>query len=1063
LNNLLRFAIRQPWLTLFFLFLIAGSLATQLPNLRFDISAQSMMVRDDPLWLSYQESLKTFGSDNVVIVFLHDDNLFDPRKLDLLDRQLKQIIELEFVKSSSSLFSVPNVVERDGYIVTDAFLKTLPADAEQARTIVDEAVRNPLVANNLISADGKSMAINLSLDGAIHRPGQDQQVSNTLEQLLEPLKQEFSVVFQMSSPYVRSVISQQIQIDQRGILPASLAVLIVILGLSLKSINSALIPLMTSVMSIIATLAIMTMLDIPVNVMSSIIPALLIIVGSTEDVHLIAEYNSGIRSGLSRDEAVDLLPTNQTMAVSLAFLTTFIGFLSISVSELELLREFGLLIAAGLLINFLFTILFVPAWLKLFGAKTLPAQTGPDIYQRIASAIFHIVIRYKTAILLLLVLTLAVFCWGARLLEVNNNTLSYFSPESEINQRARRIHQDLSGMQTFSILLESGIEDTFLKTRYLKEIEKLQQYIEQRDAFDKSFSFADFIKLTHGVMEGSGQLELPDEDEIIGAYMGLVQFDTVKDYVTRDFSQARILVRHNIGSSKLLDQELALMRDYIDNDLKTRLSVSFSGESVLTSRAADAMALGQIQSLLLMVVVIFLLVSLLFIDLRAGLLALAPNVFPVFVLFGVMGYFNIPLDTGTTMVAVIALGICVDDTIHFLSRYHFFTRGAQDVEQALLKTVAHEATPITTTSLALATGFLTLTLSSFQPVVNFGALSALVMLLALFSTFILTPILLSFTKLITVWDMLSLNLKSAVLRRSLIFQGMSAIQIRKAILSGIIRQYEDGEIMIEQGSRGPDMYVILEGHAHVTHKDSDGSVHTLGQLNAGELFGELSLLSNLERSARVTASQHAKVLIIKWQAIRDMERFHPRISMKLFRNLSIMLSRRFIRKNQDNCNYRDELTGALTKPFFLEQLELELERCKRHGEKLSTLLMDIDLPGVDHDDDVLLTEKAIRALTSIILDLSRRVDIFARWQDNRFIMAFPRTAADAASNITERMKITIENTDLPDIGRVHIHAAIIETDGNESMDDLIERTQLALEEMQRKSRTVKTRVTKPVE
>ncbi len=143
---------------------------------------------------------------------------------------------------------------------------------------------------------------------------------------------------------------------------------------------------------------------------------------------------------------------------------------------------------------------------------------------------------------------------------------------------------------------------------------------------------------------------------------------------------------------------------------------------------------------MLTIIVIFLLVSMLFIDNRAGLLVIVPNIFPVIILFGVMGYFNIPLDTGTTMVAVIALGICVDDTIHFLSRYHHCTLGTQDtqdVEKALLKTVEHEATPIMMTSVALAPGFSTLTLSSFLPVVYFGALSALVMVLAMFSTFVL--------------------------------------------------------------------------------------------------------------------------------------------------------------------------------------------------------------------------------------------------------------------------------------------------------------------------------------
>jgi len=1053
-RRILGLSIRYPGTIVLLLVVLSAVLSTQLNRLQFNISAQSLMVKNDPLWLIYQNSLKTFGSDNVVIIYIHDEALFNPKKLALIKQLNKDLQALNFVKSTSSLFNVPNVREQDQYIITDAFLKVLPSNESEARQVIDDAINNPLVSQNLISSDGRSMAINLSLDGAIHYPGLDQEISSQIEQLLQPLMKEVDVIYQFGSPYVRNEISNQIKLDQKSILPAALIVLIIVLGISLKSINSALIPLVTAGMSIIITLSLMAISGIPINVLTSIIPALLIIIGSTEDVHLIAQYNDGIRNGLSRIEAVESLPVSQSMAISLAFLTTFIGFLSITISDLDLLREFGALVAIGLLINFFITVLFVPAYLRLFGAKKPGKSTDKNFYQHLGKAIFKLVIRFKKTILLLLCLLLVYFSWGIQHLEVNNNTLAYFSADSVINQRANTIHENLSGMQTFSIILDSGIDDTFLKVRYLQEIERIQQFLTQRGVFDKSFSFADFIKLTNKIMEDSTYYALPDEDDVVQAYMGLVQYGTVKDYVNENFSSARILIRHNIASSKQLEIEFNKIQEFITDDLNSKLNISFTGESVLTNRAADSMAFGQIQSLLLMIIVIFLLISLLFIDIRAGLLALVPNVFPVMILFGVMGHFDIPLDTGTTMVAIIALGICVDDTIHFLSRYHFNTRGTDNVEQALMRTVEHEATPMTTTSLALALGFLTLTLSSFQPVANFGALSALVMILALFSTFILTPILLSYTKLITVWDMISLNIKSSVLKKSVIFHGMNNIQIKKTILSGNIKQFEDEDIMVEQGSSGSDIYVILEGHARVTHKERDGSIHTLGYLNSGELFGEISLLSNLKRTARVTADPEAKVLIIKWQSITEMNRFHPRISMKLFQNLSRILSQRIASNPVENELFRDELTGALTKPFFYEQLKLELDRCQRYKEKLSAIIMDFDLMGLNSMGNILVTEKAVRALTQVLQQQSRRVDIFARWNEFRFIIALPRTSAERAFTITQRMKQAIEETEFPDIGRVHISAAISESDGSEEIHSMIQHMELQLDEMKQNDQSL---------
>ena len=1064
MHSLIRLSIRYPRLALLLLLAISVLCATRLPDLAYDVSSRSMLVKQDQAWQVYQKSLKTFGADNVVIVYIQDEDLFTPDKLERVKQVASKLDRLEFVKGSNSLFTIPNVKEDDGYIRSAPFFDELPKQASDIQPIINDALRHPLVVGNVISPDSTAMALNLVLDGTLHEPQRDQLVSDQIDQVLAEIRPHFDVVFQMGAAYLRNEITGQLKADQLSILPLALGVLIVVLGFSLKSTLFALIPLLTAFMSVSAILAVMVTLDIPVNVMTSIIPVLLIIIGSTEDVHLIAEYRDGIREGLSRDQAVDRLPVNQALAVTLAFVTTFIGFLSITVSDLELLREFGLLASLGLLLNFIMTLVFVPACLKLFGPTGLARQTGPGFYARVAMAIFRVVMRFKRLVLATVLLVTVGFLWGSQYLELNNNTLAYFDERSGVIQKAELIQQNLAGMQTFSIILESPIEDTFLKIRYLSDIESIQQFIAGRANLDRSYSFADFVKLIHQVMDGTSQPQMPYEDELVEAYMGLVKPSSVKDYVNTDYSSARILIRHNIESSQQLERELDAIRLFIEQELGSGLKVSFTGESVLTKVATDSMALGQIQSLVIMALVILLFVSVLFIDLRAGLLALVPNVFPVIVLFGVMGYFAIPLDTGTTMVAVIALGICVDDTIHFLSRYHLNTRGAQDTEGALLLTVQQESTPIITTSLALAFGFSALAFSSFQPVVHFGLLSAMVMLLALFSTFILTPVLLSYTRLVTAWEMLSLNLRSDVIRGSRFFMGLNSMQTKKAMLSGNIREYQDGEVVIEQGDEGSEMFVLLEGSARVTHKEQDGSIHTLEYLSPGELFGEISHLSGQPRSARVSAEQRASVLTIQWKSIRELGRFHPRISMVLFRNLSAILSDRVTNVLAGNDVFRDELTGAMTKEFFCEQLNLELARCRRFDENLSAIVLDIELNGLnDARRAVHLSEAATARITRLIQGQSRSVDIFARWDEFCFAIVLPRTRSREAIRITDRIKRIIEDADLPDVGRAHIRAVVAESDGKDSPNGLIEPMLLDLQRQGRRNASVSVRVYQPAE
>ena len=1057
-KKLLNFSYSYPRFILFLVLVLTLSAAPFLSRLQFDISAQGLIAKSDDSWLAYQQSQKDFGGGATAIIVLSDDNLFSAPVLLEVKKTLAELNKLEFVNSSSSLFNVPNIREIEGYIESKPFLQDIPETPQQMSQVIDQALANHLVADNLVSPDRNTMSINLVIDDTSHYPGRDSEITRSIEKVLQPLKQHVQTVFQMSSPYVRDTISHQIQQDMETILPLALLVLIVVLGLSMGRLNCSIVPLSSSAVSIVLTLSFMAYMGISVNVLTSIIPALLIIIGSTEDVHLMAEYHIGIRNGLSRDEAVQQLPVNQSLAITLAFATTLMGFLSITISELELLFEFGWLVSVGLIINFMVTILLVPAYLRLFGGKMIDQLDEKTIYQRVAGKIFVVVIRFKKTTLLLLLMVAGYYGWGAQFLQVNNNTLSYFPAESEINQRAQTIHEKLSGMQTFSVILDSSIEGTFQRVRYLREIENVQEFIDSRGLFDKTLSFADFVKLTHQVMEGTSKPMLPLEDETVQVYMEFVQFDAVKSYVDQEFSKTRILVRHNIGSSNVLKKEFMAIENFIKNELKSNLKATLTGESVLNNNAADAMAAGQIQSLLIMMVVILLIVSMLFIDLRAGIIALVPNVFPIIILFGVMGYFGIPLDTGTTMVAVIALGVSVDDTIHFLSRYHFFTRGTDDVEKALKKTMEHEATPISTTSIALALGFSTLMLSSFQPVVYFGGLSALVMMLAMFSTFILTPILLSFTRLVTVWDMLSINLQADVLSNSQIFKGLKYFQIKKAILSGKIIDYKRNDVIVEQGVSGKEFFVLLEGAATASHREPDGSRHTVAYLKAGDLFGEVAQLSHHKRSTRVTANEKTQVLEMKWSSIKQLGRFHPRISMRLYRNLAAILSRRLAEISIEKSNAYDELTGALTKPYLCEILQQEIKRSHFFDEKVSLMLLNIEVEPIDEELSGELQDSVILAITRVIKGYMRESDIFARWDRCAFMMVLPHSDTAYAIKTAQDIQAEIESADICTRAHLYINATVSEMNQGEKREDVLGRMEEQLDKNKKTRKSLRITV-----
>jgi len=348
-----------------------------------------------------------------------------------------------------------------------------------------------------------------------------------------------------------------------------------------------------------------------------------------------------------------------------------------------------------------------------------------------------------------------------------------------------------------------------------------------------------------------------------------------------------------MSSSFELKQALGELRAFMDERVPPQFAYGLTGENILVNKAADSMATGQALSLSLLLVIIFVLMSFLFLNFKAGFLSLIPNVFPIMLFFGIMGIFDIALNTGTAMVAAIAIGIAVDDTIHFMTRYHKEMKQLQCQSSAMEICIRSEIKPVFSTSVALALGFSVVCLSSFIPVINFGFLSALVMVFALLGDMFITPILLSSTQLITLWDMVALSISSEVVEKSPLFKGMKKRQIKKIVLLGEIREAEVGARAVTAGDEGSSMFLLLEGAVNV---QAEGN--TIATLNPGDIFGEIALVNPGPRSADVVATAPLKYIEISWQNLKNMQKRFPRLAGTVLLNLASVLGDRLVQTDK---------------------------------------------------------------------------------------------------------------------------------------------------------------------
>ena len=324
--------------------------------------------------------------------------------------------------------------------------------------------------------------------------------------------------------------------------------------------------------------------------------------------------------------------------------------------------------------------------------------------------------------------------------------------------------------------------------------------------------------------------------------------------------------------------------------LSPMLSGQVTGSSVLITRTVDAIVSGQWLSIGTALFVVYLVLWTLFTSWRVGLLAMLPNALPVVFYFGALGYAGITLNTTTSLVACIVLGIAVDDTVHYLARFNAQARDKASELKATYSTLRNLIRPITLTSATLVAGFLVLTSSDLRSHVEFGALAALTLAVAWVSDVVLTPAIASGVRIVTLWDSLRLDLGRMPQYSIPLFEGLSVRQARIFALMSDLQNIPAGTRVITEGEKGGDIYVVIEGKLDVW-VERDGERVELNTMRRGMTIGEVGHFSE-RRTANIDAISDVRLLRFNDADLERLVRRYPRIAAIVFRNLNRVQAKR---------------------------------------------------------------------------------------------------------------------------------------------------------------------------
>lgn len=866
---------------------VLGAYALQI---RFENTVGNILPPNHPDVVFYEQARADFGSDDIAVIGVGAHDLFAPQTLEKIAQVTDQLARVEGVQRVVSITNAPDPMAPATDGQPAKLLPEVPPRPEQIEALKQKLQAIPLYRKNLVAEDLQGAAINVFFRPMSDAEYRDLGIDAEIDAVLEAARGTFQHTGVL---HLRLAAARMMRDDLLRFTPIAMALMTGVLWFSFWSVRGVILPALSVGMTLVWTLGVMVLAGKSLSIGTIVLPPLLIVIGSAYAIHVLARYFQEVPEGETAEDS----GVGAWMAVAppvvLSALTTMVGFASLMITRVTAVWDLGLFAVIGVFLYAVSSLTFLPAALKLsrleVGAGITKAIAGS--LSRALTWIGQTAHSARRRVIGVALAIAAVALAGALQIRVDSNLLDTFDPDSRIRRDTETVNEQIAGTAPFFLVVEGPAPGALKEWENLKHIKGLEHFVANLPGVQSTLSLVDYLE--HYAGDGASLWDDPARlqaaIEAVGsrsAPLGAV--------VTDDFERGNIAVRTSISSSRAVERTLAAIDEYVELNFPASLKVRPTGNLTLLAGSTSGVVEVQVRSLTLALLVIFAVMAVMFLSVKVGFLAVLPNALAILVFFGVMGWWDIPLDLGTSVIAAIAVGIAVDATIHYMTRLNRALKDDSDPATASVRTLRSVGPSIVLTTIALAVGFFTFTFSSFVPIQSLGMLASVTMIAAAMANLGLLPALVAGTKVITLWDLVSVRLGENPAATIPLFRGMGPGEARIVVLMGELGRFEAGQAIVRRGECGHEMYVILEGKTEVV-VDKEGATRTVAELNRGEVFGEMALVRHDARTADVVAAGPVEVLAFNEKCFERLQERYPRVAAKLLLNLSRILSDRLQR------------------------------------------------------------------------------------------------------------------------------------------------------------------------
>lgn len=760
-KKIIWYSIRKPKIVMAAALLLSLLTLIQFPKIKVDTDPENMLPRDATVRVFHREMKKEFSVyDFIVIGVVNKDNpqgVFNVGTLTNIYNITEEIKKLDGVISREIIApSTKDNVQQAGVgtVRFNWLMEKPPVNEKEALIIRQEAMDNPMFYGIMVSEDGLA----LSLYIPIKKKDISYEVSQKIKSIIDKYKGEEKYFF-TGLPIANDQFGVEMFKQMAISAPLAGLVIFLLMWIFFKSVRLIIAPMLLAMATVIITMGLLIGFKFPVHIMSSMIPIFLMPIAVLDSVHILSEFFDKYRLHNDKEKTISFVMDELFTPMLFTSLTSAVGFFSLSFSPIPPVQVFGIFVAVGILIAWVLTMTFIPAYVMLMNPKTFDnfgrerKEEKSFVLDKVLQTVKIISVKYFKFVLGLTVILIGLSIYGISRIQVNDNPVRWFTSSHPIRVADRILNEHFGGTYEAYLVLDSDNKDNeaFINPEMLKYIEGLQKGMIESGFVGKTTSLADVVKKIYYELLGGDKVNnvIPDSKAAIAQC--LISFenshkpDDLWHFTTPDYSKVNIWVQLKSGDNKDMDKVTKFVAKFIKNNPPPQeLSYRWAGLTYINVVWQNNMVVGMLKNFIGSFVIVLFMMLFLFRSPVRAVVSMIPLTVTILFIYSLLGYFGKDYDMPVAVLSALTLGLSIDFAIHFIQRAREIQGEKGSCDLTLDEMFKGPGRAIVRNALVVAIGFLPLLAAPLMPYKTVGFFMFAIMAVSSFATLFILPALIAF-------------------------------------------------------------------------------------------------------------------------------------------------------------------------------------------------------------------------------------------------------------------------------------------------------------------------------